>query len=186
MTDNGYDLVYVSKRAKVAHLVAYNYYREGGIRVWDTTVCKMVGEFYGTGKESEYEHAASLPLCSRCLLAITNGARCVSCQKALQPEWVVQAKSCTYQFDNALWIAFHGGYGMFTDARLWHEGKDTPVLNSTGADHEAVICHDCAHDLCEKMPWIGALIQPYSSHAHRTHAPDHTGWDIDRQKEKAS
>lgn len=75
------------------------------------------------------------------------------------------------QFDNALDIRFLGGYGMFVD----------PI----DTKYEAVICHDCAHELCDKIPWIHKLIDPHRSHAHRTsyheEHPDHYGWDYDRE-----
>jgi hypothetical protein len=129
----------------------------------------------------------------------------------------------TYQFENALWIGFHGGYGMFVDnleARLptntderWLRNSDRIgdfgmfddyTLDADGRpiddpdwqpryreervlpgqpDYETVICHDCAHELCEREPWLKELLRPYGSHAHRTayHEahPEHRGWDYD-------
>lgn len=74
-----------------------------------------------------------------------------------------------YQFDNALWLRFSGGYAMFTD----------DMLNTCGP--KVVICHDCAHQLCVAVPWIGALLDPDRSHAHTgafwAAHPGHVGWD---------
>jgi len=99
-----------------------------------------------------------------------------------------------YQFDNALWIGFHGGYGMFVDNMdatmpanfhlpvteedaIWTEERKLPGH----PDHECVICHDCAHEACEKLPWLKRLIDPWASHAHTSeyteNHPDHWGWD---------
>lgn len=97
-----------------------------------------------------------------------------------------------YQFDNALWIGFHGGYGMFTDnmeATLPHV-LGVPANEATydvkrklpgQPDHECVLCHDCAHEACDALPWMKRLIDPWSSHAHTAEYteshPDHYGWD---------
>lgn len=78
----------------------------------------------------------------------------------------------TYQFDNALWLQFDGGYGMFID----------PMAEESV---RAVICHDCAHDLCDKVPWLAGLLDPASSHSHRDDQCEglilegHRGWDLD-------
>lgn len=79
-----------------------------------------------------------------------------------------------YQFDNALWLGFHGGYGMFIDP-VGH--ADTTLA---GVDREAVLCHDCAHRLCAENPWLDRLLQPTWSHAHPPgHRPaGHPGWDM--------
>ena len=141
------------------------------------------------------------------------------------------APTPTYQFDNALWIGFHGGYGMFvdnldathanntedrwlrdedgeyltepkgvragsgplTDRIVW---GDRPIENPQWKptyieerildqpDYEAVLCHDCAHDMCAREPWLALLLNPHGSHAHKTEwkdaHPDHWGWDYDR------
>jgi len=78
------------------------------------------------------------------------------------------------QYDNALIIQFIGGYGMFVD--LFGDRED---------DGDTVICHKCAHELCDKVPWIGKLLTPHDSHSHRTvDIPQlleegHTGWDLE-------
>ena len=105
-----------------------------------------------------------------------------------------------YQFDNCLWIGFHGGYGMFIDNMDVHwpsngmdrfddDGNERPGWEPEfsvkrmlrGADEEAVICHDCAHEACEALPWMARLLNPVHSHAHRQEYhdahPDHVGWD---------
>lgn len=98
--------------------------------------------------------------------------KCYSCGLDLEP---VGGFKTNYQFDNSLWLGFHGGYGMFIDPMV-----RTPVL---GANEEAVICHDCAHELCAKVPWIEKLLDSYSSHSHTDEYHidnlDHYGWDYD-------
>lgn len=107
---------------------------------------------------------------------------CVSCEKELAPE---SGNSETeYQFDNALWVGFFGGYGMFVDDIETEYGYSKPML--AGAAHEAVLCHDCAHKLCEANPWIEKLLQPARSHAHTQEYwdkhPYHEGWDTSLEK----
>lgn len=75
-----------------------------------------------------------------------------------------------YQFDNALWIHFEGGYGMFVD-------DVEAELTGSLPRHRVVICHECAHSLCDAISWIKELLEPHSSHSHtveyeKTH-PDH-------------
>lgn len=40
---------------------------------------------------------------------------CLACDAELVPDHGAPDDPVTYQFDNALWIAFHGGYAMFVD-----------------------------------------------------------------------
>jgi len=107
-------------------------------------------------------------------------ANCAACGlelKAVEP--TTPDSESTYQFDNALWIGFFGGYSMFVDDIDRSFGHSAPMLE--GAAEEAVICHDCAHELCERMPWIGNLLKPWLSHAHSKEFweknPHHVGWD---------
>ena len=104
-------------------------------------------------------------------------ANCLACESELTED--MGNPDTDYQFDNALWIGFFGGYGMFTDAIDVMLGNKEVLIK--GAAHEAVICHDCAHALCEQVPWIGKLIEPELSHAHTKEFweanPDHDGWD---------
>lgn len=92
---------------------------------------------------------------------------CYACSRELEPEFRGDV-DCTYQFDNALWLKLSGGYGMFIDP-------------FTEKDPEVVICHNCAHELCDAVPWIKTLIDPVHSHSHRdgTVARGHVGWDFD-------
>lgn len=104
---------------------------------------------------------------------------CVSCSMELKSDSV--DPTTEYQFDNALWIGFFGGYGMFVDDIDTEFGYKSPMLK--GAAEEAVLCHDCAHQLCETVPWIKKLLRPERSHAHTQEFwaanPDHEGWDKD-------
>jgi hypothetical protein len=98
---------------------------------------------------------------------------CAACDAVLIPEMRADTE---YQFDNALWVSFSGGYGMFIDPF----GEE---------DLKAVICHACAHALCDSQPWIQRLLRPHESHAHRTEdiaallAAGHKGWDLERVDE---
>ena len=166
---------------------------------------------------------------------------CTRCGGELIPDDAMP--DTPYAFDNALWIAFHGGYGMFVDnleVRLptnsedrWLRDDDGEYLIGTDCicdvqdatvplefhefkcpcrnpidnpdwqpeftedrilpgqpDYEAVLCHDCAHGLCEREPWLNKLIDPLRSHAHKTAYqnahPDHFGWDYDMNKERST
>jgi hypothetical protein len=102
---------------------------------------------------------------------------CYSCDKALTSD-----DDTDYQFDNALWIQLHGGYGMFVD----EVGNDLGPYEFKGprGEYVVVICHECAHELCEKVPFFARLINPERSHAHRVTeiprliAEGHQGWDL--------
>lgn len=74
---------------------------------------------------------------------------CRVCQTELQP---VFSPDTEYQFDNALWVNFTGGYDMFVES--------LPGL----APPPVVLCHSCAHDLCDQVPWIAELLDPEHSH----------------------
>jgi hypothetical protein len=130
-----------------------------------------------------------------------------------------------YQFDNVLWMAFHGAYGMFVDNvdatvmplnhdEQWIDCPHSCELHSEcdvcansdcegirtipdpdfdpiyehrtlpgQPDYEAVICHECAHELCKQVPWINKLIDPYNSHAHSRDYDwtGHQGWDLEQE-----
>lgn len=75
---------------------------------------------------------------------------CLACKAELRP--VDGGFETDYQFENALWIGFFGGYAMFVDGIETEFGYANPTI--AGAAHDAVICHNCAHDLCVKVPWI--------------------------------
>jgi hypothetical protein len=89
-----------------------------------------------------------------------------------------------YQLNNALWIGFHGTYGMFIEEReAQYEDKPTDVLKH--ADKEAVLCHDCATRLCYEEPWLFDLLDPEHGHSHTleylAQHPNHRGWDAHRE-----
>lgn len=104
---------------------------------------------------------------------------CVNCSKELKAGSINPESN--YQFDNALWVGFFGGYGMFVDDIETDFGHKKPMLE--GAAEEAVLCHDCAHELCEQVPWIKRLLRPEKAHSHSQEFwktnPDHEGWDRD-------
>ncbi len=85
---------------------------------------------------------------------------CTACGKELELEFPDLSPE-SEQYDNALEVRFDGGYGMFVD----------PI----DEDYRAIICHECAHDLCDTVPWIGKLINPFSSHAHAAWKRDKNG-----------
>lgn len=53
---------------------------------------------------------------------------------------------------------------MFVDNIDTEFGINKPTI--AGAAKEAVLCHECAHELCETVPWINTLLNPLESHAH--------------------
>lgn len=107
---------------------------------------------------------------------------CYSCDEPLPSE-----DDTDYQFDNALWIQLHGGYGMFIDDfgdRLGPYGTKGPR-----GEYVVVICHKCAHKLCETVPFFERLIEPMKSHSHRVSdipallEQGHKGYDLDRERD---
>jgi hypothetical protein len=102
---------------------------------------------------------------------------CHVCKVRLKPDHT----DTDYQFDNALWITFDGGYGMFVDDldELYKGQSQWPDKRD-----RVVICHNCAHELCDIVPWVKKLLNPESSHSHRSHEipylllRGHRGWDI--------
>jgi hypothetical protein len=76
-------------------------------------------------------------------------AECHICKGELEPVFT----DGLHQFENALEIIFGGGYGMFID--------------TMGDDPRVMICHDCAHTLCDSVPWIAQLLDPDNSHTHK-------------------
>lgn len=82
------------------------------------------------------------------------------------------------QYDNALGLIFFGGYGMFVDPIGSVEEKELTLM----------ICHECAHALCDAFPGIGRIIRPFGSHAHSSdfieHHPEHYGWDYLTEDER--
>lgn len=71
------------------------------------------------------------------------------------------------EYENVLTLDLHGGYAMFFD----------------GQPHTVILCHGCAHEACDRLPWLAALLEPAKSHSHReayaVENPDHYGWDYD-------
>lgn len=97
---------------------------------------------------------------------------CFACKKELVPVFLDLHEKGSVQYDNALIVNMAGGYGMFVDPLpqewLFEEDRlDTSEWVQKGRLDEctAIICHDCAHDLCEKVPWINSIIEPELSHA---------------------
>ena len=75
------------------------------------------------------------------------------------------------EMDLELQVSLGGGYGSFND-------------NILDGPEELVLCHECAHALCD---FLG--INPHDWHSHpieyhpRLLAEGHTGWDLDRLHE---
>lgn len=125
--------------------------------------------------------------------------KCASCSKEL--EKVFENDDSNYQYDNALWLGFYGGYGMFVESEEFaeetiveeaknsveeDEKEETYEKILPYASYEAVICHECAHKLCEEKPWLNKLLKPETGHAHKVdywkNNPDHVGWDNPNNK----
>src|SRR3990167_648088 len=81
---------------------------------------------------------------------------CSACDKKFKPYCEVDFDPATEQLDNALEIEFSGGYSMFVDL----------VFDQPEGVCRVMICHECAHELCDKIPWINKLLDPHNSHAH--------------------
>ena len=118
----------------------------------------------------------------------TNGEKmteCINCGTTLQAVFKNEEETENYQFENALWIGFFGGYGMFVESRGVAGEPLSEILAEEGASHEAVICHDCATDFCEKVPWLKKLLGPEKAHSHTAEFwkknPFHQGWDNPRR-----
>lgn len=86
------------------------------------------------------------------------GPTCDACGKTLDKVFDGTPPE-VLQYDNALHIRLDGGYGEFID--------NIEPLNSGGDRYYSIICHECAHDLCERVPWIATMIDPARSHTHR-------------------
>lgn len=104
------------------------------------------------------------------------------------------------EYDNALWLSMEGGYGQFIDPmvdsfdiREEVTGEQVVIGRPMGAEHqveylrrmwklmEVILCHECAHKLCELFPAFENKINSYHSHSHNLsyvkENPDHWGWD---------
>lgn len=77
-----------------------------------------------------------------------------------------------YWFKHALVLHREDGYGMFTD--------DCFGLT----EGSVIICHDCAHQLSDTIPWMNKWIQPDGGHSHSVDEMEelieqgHVGWDL--------
>lgn len=102
--------------------------------------------------------------------------KCYNCKEELKKQFEFKKDEPHYQFDNALWIAFHSGYGMYVE-----DDGNANILKETGASYEAVVCHDCADLMCEAFPFMKELLDPDQAHSHTAEYwaknPDHVGWD---------
>lgn len=108
--------------------------------------------------------------------------KCKNCNKQLEQLDNIETD---YQFDNAMWITFNGGYGMFIESSPFNNNDIEPI-HFKDSDFEVVICHECSHDLCNKIPWIKDLLKPLKSHSHTQefwdNNPDHEAWDNPKNK----
>lgn len=85
------------------------------------------------------------------------GPTCDACGKTLEKVFD-RTPPEVLQYDNALHVRFDGGYGEFVDNFGTEEERDR---------YYAIICHECAHDLCAKVPWIKNVLLPERSHTHK-------------------
>jgi hypothetical protein len=140
------------------------------VDVWRVSDGRPVGQFMDLAERDLAEASLSY-LVRKAGGEEPDPVHCAACGARLEPEH----RDTDYQFEGALWVVFEGGYGMFVDP------CDEPAPR-------AVICHGCAHELCALVPWAGELLQPHTSHSHRTDYieknPHHWGWDYDRRKEE--
>lgn len=83
--------------------------------------------------------------------------QCYACQKTLEPVFEDSDADACSQFDNALIVEIHGGYGMFTDSLGASKYDGIPGLIDY---NQVILCHECAHEACEALPWMNRLIDP--------------------------
>ena len=107
-------------------------------------------------------------------------ACCYACGAGLQPECRGHSEQDALRYehwDNALVVSLQGGYGMFIDNL--DADISRPDIGRLG-EYKVVICHDCAHRLCEQVPWMNQLIEPLRSHSHKVGRDwsGHAGWDL--------
>lgn len=98
-------------------------------------------------------------------------AHCYACKNKL--ETLSEDFETDFQYRKALWIGFHGAYGMFIESKTFTDSKETDVIKD--ASYEAVICEDCANDLCGKIDWMRELIQlnqPSDNTDNETNTPE--------------
>ncbi|MEI6237000.1 MAG: hypothetical protein WCP03_00155 [Candidatus Saccharibacteria bacterium] len=147
---------------------------------------KRIDAITGSYCGCEHEHHQENPE-----LINENIHQCFVCQKELEPVFPNQFKKGSVQYNNALIVNMAGGYSMFVDPFpqewLFEEDRlDTSDWVKKGRLDQctAIICHDCAHDLCEKVSWINTLIEPKNTHSHRIDMDwtGHTGWDLPHPK----
>ena len=101
---------------------------------------------------------------------------CFACHTELKPVFPDLHERGGTQYDNALIVHVDGGYGMFVDTpALQYSETDEDIELKQMSDDEKIqkgildpfcvlICHDCAHDLCEKVPWMDRIVESESSH----------------------
>jgi hypothetical protein len=62
--------------------------------------------------------------------------------------------------NNALFLEMQGGYALFVES-------DQFMSQYFRDNNPLVLCHDCAHKLCDMLPWLNNIIEPQTSHTHR-------------------
>ena len=90
------------------------------------------------------------------------GARCAACGRTLKPvipssllgdnAYDARGVLKSFQYEDALEIDLHGGYGMFFDYRSWDE---LPV--------RILVCGRCARKLLDDNPWLRVIIDSIES-----------------------
>lgn len=83
-------------------------------------------------------------------LELITKVKCASCDTVLSPD--TANLETDYQFENALWIGFHGGYGMFVDnldARMPTNTDERWLRNSDQRDQYGLYCDFKLGDVCE-------------------------------------
>lgn len=78
---------------------------------------------------------------------------CAACESPLSPVFRHDTAPTSFQFADALWVGFFGGYGMYVDEMSEMPGANVDKV-LPGADFEAVLCKDCADRLVDANPWL--------------------------------
>lgn len=104
---------------------------------------------------------------------------CFACKKALEQVFA-EPEEDSQQWDLALIVGFDGSWGMFIDPEQEKDCGRQDQIGQLGR-YSVVICHECAHQMCETLPWVEQLLEPYSSHLHPQDRDwrGHKGQDLD-------
>jgi len=147
-------------------------YNEKTTQYQDYLSLKRVSDKFGYFVEPEYDcehyHQTHNPE-----LKDEDIHNCFACRQPLKPVFPDMHQRGASQYENALRISFDGSYEMFIDPPFMFIDEDEYIdpdeFTKKGMLEDPlslIICHDCAHDLCNKVPWIKDLLDAENAHSH--------------------